>query len=68
MREGCNLEGGGSPFSSSMHKSWVNLKAVVGVMGNDTFKSVRETSMGSTLRSRIVRCPDIRNAIDLHYR
>ena len=31
VREGCNLEGGGSPFSSSMHKSWLTSKEVVGL-------------------------------------
>lgn len=68
VREGCKLQGPRTPFSSSMHKSWVNFKDVVGVMRNDAFKSVKGTSMGSTLKSCIVQCPDIRSAIDLHYR
>ena len=48
-----------------MHKSWVRFKDVVGVMRNDSFKSVKGTSRASTLRQCIVQCPTMRGTIDL---
>lgn len=41
VREGCKLEGSGSPFWSCMHKSWMRSKDVVGIVQNVSFESVR---------------------------
>ena len=67
-REGCKLQGPRSPFSSSMNKSWVSFKDLVGIMRNDSFKSVKGTSRASTLKQHIVQCPAMRGVIDFSYR